>query len=156
MVILIAILDVLQDLQRLLIRGGFHQHLLESALQGTVFLDRVTILVEGGSTDTLDCSPCQRRLHDVRGIHRTRCRTSTDDRVNLIDKHDHIRIGLQLLHQGFQTLLKLSAILRASHHTRHVEGIDTLAEEHRTRMVGVDQLCQSFHDGTLSHTGLTY
>ena len=154
--ILIAVLDVLQDLQRLLIRGRLHQHLLESALQGTVLLDGVTILVERSGTDTLDRTPCQRRFHDVRSIHRTRRGTRSDDCVNLVDKHDHIRIGLQFLHQGFQAFLKLAAILRTSHHTRHVEGIDTLAEKHRTRMVGVDQLCQSFHDGTLSHTRLTY
>ena len=73
----------------------------------------------------------------------------------LVDEDDHVGVGLQFLHQGLQTFLELSAILRASHHTRHVEGEDALAEEHRRGMMLGDQLCQSFDDGTLTHTGLT-
>ena len=76
--------------------------------------------------------------------------------MDLVDEHDHVGICLQFLHQGLQAFLKLSAILRACHHTRHIEGIDALAEEHRRRMVVGDELCQSFDDGTFTHTWLTY
>ena len=153
--LLVAILNVTQYLQRLLVVRRLHLHLLESALQGSVFLDRVAVFVERCCTYTLYGAPCQCRFHDVGSIHRTWCRASSDNGVNLVDKYDHVGVGLQLLHQGFQALLELSAILRTGYYARHVEGVDVLAKEHRTCVVLGYQLCQSFHDGTLAHTRLT-
>ena len=75
--------------------------------------------------------------------------------MDLVDEDDDVRVRLEFLHQCLQTFLKLSAILRACYDTCHIERIDTLAEEHGTRVVRVDQLCQSFYDGTLTHTRLT-
>ena len=153
--LLIAVLDVTEYLQRLLVGRRLHLYLLEPALQGTILLNRITVFVEGGGTNTLDGSTCQCWFHDVRCIHRSWCRTSSDDGVDLVDEDDHVRVRLQLLHKRLQSFLELSTILRASYDPRHVEGVDTLAEEHGARVVGVDQLCQSFYDGTLAHTRLT-
>ena len=153
---LIAVLDVMEYLQRLLVGRRFHLDFLESTFQRTVFLYRVAVFIERCGTDTLYRTPCQRGFHDVRSIHAARCRSSTDDGVYLVDEHDHIGVGLQLLHECLQSLLKLSAILCASHYARHVEGVDALAEEHGTGVVLLYELCQSFHDGTLAHTRFTY
>ena len=151
MVLLVAVLDVMQYLQRLLVGGRLHLNLLETTLQRTVLLDGVTILVECRSADALYGTARQCRLHDVGCIHRTRCGTRTDDGVYLIDEDDYVGIRLQLLHQGLQALLKLSSVLRTSDDARHIERIDALAEEHRRGVMLHDQLCQSFDDGTLAH-----
>ena len=73
MMMLIAVLDILEDLQRLLVGGGLHLHLLETTFQGTVFLDRVTVFVECRGTDALDGTSGQSGFHDVSCIHRSRC-----------------------------------------------------------------------------------
>ena len=155
MVLLIAVLDITENLQRFLIGGGLHLNLLESAFESAVLLDGVTVFIECRSTDALDGASSQGGLHDVSGIHAARGGACSDDGVDLVDEHDHVGVGLQLLHQGLQTLLKLSAVLCSCHHARHVEGVDMLAKEHRTRMMVGDELCQSFHDGTLTYTRLT-
>ena len=153
--LLVAVLDVMEYLQRLLVGRRLHLHLLESAFQCSVLLNRVTVFVERRGSDTLDGTTCQRRFHDVCCVHRTRSRTSSDDGVDLVDEYDDVRVRLELLHQCLQTFLELSAILRACYDTCHIECIDTLAEEHGTRVVRVDQLCQSFYDGALAHTRFT-
>ena len=70
--LLVAILDVLQNLQGLLRRGGFYDHLLETAVEGTIPFDGVAELVERCGTDALYGAACQCRLHDVGGIHAAR------------------------------------------------------------------------------------
>ena len=112
---LIAVLDVPQNLQCLLVGRRLHLYLLETTLQRTVLLDGVTVFVKCRGSDTLNGASCQCRFHNVGSIHRTGSRTGTDDGVDLVDEHDHIGICLQFLHQGFQTFLKLSTILRTGH-----------------------------------------
>ena len=69
MVLFVTVLDVPQDLQCLLVGGRLYLYLLESALQGSVLLYRVTVFVECRGTDALDGAACQRGFHDVGGIH---------------------------------------------------------------------------------------
>ena len=153
--IFVATLHILQDLQRLLIGGGFYHHLLETALQGSVLFDGVAVFVQRRGSDTLYGSASQCRLQDVCGIHCTSSRTRTNHGVYLVDKYNDIRILLQFFDEHLHALFKLSAILRTSYHTRHVERHQTLVEEHRRTVVCGNHLCQSFDDGTLSNARLT-
>ena len=153
--ILVATLHILQNLQRLLIGCGFHHHLLETALQCSVLLDGVAVFVQRRGSDTLYGSARQCRLQDVCGIHRTSCRTRTNHGVYLVDEYNDIRILLQFFDEHLHALLKLSTILRAGYHTSHIQCHQTLVEEHRRTVVCGNHLCQSFDNGTLSHARLT-
>ena len=153
--LLIAFLNVVQDLQRLLVGRGFHEHLLETAFQCPVLLNGVTVFIERGGTDALDDTPCQRRLHDIGRIHRTRSRTRTYERMNLVDKDYDVGIHLYLLEQRPYALLKLSAILRPGHNGSHVERHQAFLEEHGRGLVLGNHLRQSLDDGALSHAGFT-
>ncbi len=97
MVLLVAWFDILKNLQRLLLRGGFNHHLLEAAFEGSIFLNRVAVFVDGRSADALNRASCKGWLHDVCGVHAARRRTGTDECVDFIDENDDIRILLQLL-----------------------------------------------------------
>ena len=130
MVLLVAVLDIIENLQGLLHIGGFYEHLLETALQGSVLLNAVAVLVERGGTNTLDSAACQRRFHDIGSIHTARRAAGTDDGVDLVDEDDDIGILLYLLEKGTDTLLKLSAVLGASHNACHVKTHNLLVEEH--------------------------
>ena len=72
-VVLVAVLDVVQYLERLVERRRLDDDLLEAALQGTVFLDGVAIFVQGGGADALYGAAGQRRFHNVGGIHGACC-----------------------------------------------------------------------------------
>ena len=153
--LLVAVLYVVQYLQCLLGSGRLYLYLLESALQSTVLLYALAILIQCGCTYALYGAAGQCWLHYVGSIHTAGGRTRTDDGVYLIDEYDNIWIGLKLLHQCLESLLKLSAILGAGHHARHVERVNTLAKQHRTGVTLLYQLCQSFYYSTLAHTRLT-
>ena len=154
-VLFVAVLDVLQNLQRLLGCCRLNDDLLETTLQGSVLLDGVAVFVECGGADALYGATCQSRLHDVGCIHAARSGAGSDHRVYLVDEHDDVRILLQLLDERLDALFELSAILRASDDGCHVEVDESLAEEHGRRASTCDELCQSFDDGTLSHARLT-
>ena len=127
----VSFLDVMQDINRLLNRCRLHDDLLETALQGSVLLNGVTVFIQCGGTDALYCTSCQGRLEDIGGIHASWCGASTDKRVDLIDKHNDIGIGLDLLDQGADTLLKLSTVFRTCHDGSHIEVHHTFVEQHR-------------------------
>ena len=153
--LLVAALYVVQNLQRFLVGCWFYLYLLETALKRTILLYTLAIFVECCSTNALYCASSQCWFHNVGSIHRAWSRTSSDYGVNLVDKHNHIRICFQFLHQRLESLFKLSAILCTSHNTRHVESVDALAKQHRACVTLFYQLCQSFYYCALTNTRLT-
>ena len=60
--------DVIQDFDGLGGRGGLDENLLETALQGTVFLDVLAVFVQCRRTDALQLTTCQGGLEHVAGI----------------------------------------------------------------------------------------
>ena len=96
-VVLVAVLDVMEYLQGLVLCGRLDEYLLEAALQGSVFLDAVAVLVKGGGTYALYGAACQRGFHDVGGIHRACCRACTDEGVDLVDEENDVGVALYLL-----------------------------------------------------------
>ena len=97
MVILITVLDILQYLKSFIGRSGFNQYLLETALQSTVFLNRFTVLVNGGGTYALHLAAGEGRLKHIGGIHRSWCGACTYYCMYLVNKQDDVRIFLELL-----------------------------------------------------------
>ena len=67
-VLLVAVAEPLEDLDRLALgRRLDHDH-LEAAVQGAVLLDVLAILVERGGADALDFAAGEARLEHVRGV----------------------------------------------------------------------------------------
>ena len=123
-VLLIHLLDVVQDLEGLLGSGWLDKDLLEAALQGTVLLDALAVLVEGGGTDALELTTRQGGLQQVGGIHRPAGITSAHNVVDLVDKHDDVLVGAHLVDNGLETLLKLATVFGACHEGGEVERDD--------------------------------
>src|SRR5687767_13846479 len=78
-VILILLLDVLQDLDRFLNRGRFHQHFLETTLKSSVLFNVLTILIQRCRTDALDLTTRKRGFEHVACIKRSAGTTGTND-----------------------------------------------------------------------------
>src|SRR5206468_11330694 len=57
------------------------------------------------------CARCERRLEQVRGVHRAaRGRARADHRVDLVDEHNRAGIGLELLDHLLEPFLEIAAI----------------------------------------------
>jgi hypothetical protein len=69
-VLLVALADARQDLDRLLERGLLDHDRLEASLEGRVALDVLAVLVEGRRADALQLAAGEWRLEDVRGVDR--------------------------------------------------------------------------------------
>ena len=149
--LLVAVAYVVQYGACLLFCGCFHQYLLEAAFKGTILLYAVTIFVKRCSTYTLELASCQGGFHYIGGIHGSWRTSGAYYGVDLVDEDNDVRILLNLAKEGLYALLELSAILCSCHNARHVKTHDALAKENgRCALMG-DQLCQSFHDGTLAY-----
>ena len=151
--VLVALLEVLEYLHRLIGGGRLYEHFLETAFEGAILLDALLIFVDGGGADALHLSSGEGGLEHVGGIHRPGSRTGTDDGMYLIDEKDDLGVLCELIDDGFEAFLELSAVLRACHDTREVEHDDALVKEQPGHLTCHDALCQAFHDGALAHAG---
>jgi hypothetical protein len=80
-------LQALEDLDRVLDRRLVDVDLLEPAQQGAVLLEMLAEFLVGGRADAAHRAAGQRRLQQVRGIHRAaRGRARADHRVDFVDE----------------------------------------------------------------------
>ena len=155
-VVFVTFLDIIQYLYGFLRSGRFHHDFLETAFQSTVFFDAFPEFVRGRSPDALYLSPCQCGFQHIGRVHAARCRTGTDNRVNLVDEKNHVRILLQFGENAADAFFKLPAILRAGHYGRHVQGYHAFVEQDARYLFLYDAQGQSFHDGRFAHARFTY
>ena len=67
--ILVTVAQVVQNLERLFVGRGFYLNFLETALQGSVFLNRIAVFVQRGGTDALYRSSGQCGFQNVGCVH---------------------------------------------------------------------------------------
>ena len=156
MVLLVAFLHIVEYLECLLGSGRFYYDFLETALQGTVLLYRVAVFIEGSGTDTLYHASCQGWLQNVGCIHASLRIACSHNGVDLVDEDDDVGRFLQLTDESLDTVFELPTKLGSCHHGSHIELYYALVEEQSRHLLFVNELCQSFHDGALAHTRLTY
>ena len=152
MVLLVARAQVLQYLQRFLLCGGLHHHLLEAALQGSVLLYRFAVFVDCRCSDALNLAARKGGLEHVCCIHRSSCRAGADDGVYLVDEDDYLGVLLQFDDDGVDAFLELAAILRSCHNGSQVKHNNALAPKGSRDAVFHNALGQTFDDGALADT----
>ena len=152
--LLVALADALQDLDRLLERRLVDHDRLEASLEGGVALDVLAELVERGGADALQLAAGERRLEDVGGVDGAFGGAGADQRVQLVDEEDGVVRAAQLLDDLLEALLELAAVLGAGDQRADVEGQDALVEERLRDVAGDDALGQTLGDGGLADAGL--
>ncbi len=101
---------------------------LEAALERSVLLDVLAVLVERRRPDGAQLATRKHRLEHVRGVDRALGGARADDRVQLVDEEDEVALGvLDLVEDGLQPLLELAAVLRAGEERPDVERPHALA-----------------------------
>ena len=96
----------------------------------------------------------ERRLQDVCGIERAFRRARADERVQLVDKDDVLRIVDQFAHDLFQALFELTAIFCAGDNQTNVERQDAFVFEERWDVARDDALREAFDNRGLTNAGL--
>ena len=97
----------------------------------------------------------QRRLEHVGSVHgAARGRARADHRVNLVDEHDGVGIGLQLGDDGLQALLEIAAVACPRQQRAHVERVDRCRLQHVGNVALDDALGQALGDGGLADAGI--
>src|SRR5262249_45056314 len=119
---LVAILDAEQDLDRLALAGRIDLDRLEAPPERAVLLALLPGFGGGRRADAADLAAAQGWLQDVRRIERPFRRAGADQRVQLVDEDDDVRVVGQLFHDRLEALFELTAILRPGDDQRDVEG----------------------------------
>ena len=153
-VLLVALADPHEDVDRLLERRLLDHDRLEAPLEGRVALDVLAVLVERRRADALELAARQRRLEDVRGVDRALGRAGPDERVELVDEEDRVVRVPELLDDLLEALLELAAVLRAGDERADVEGQDALVQERLGDVAVDDPMGQALGDGRLADAGL--
>ncbi len=69
------------------------QHRLEAPLERRVLLDALAVLVERRRADAAQLAARERRLEQVRRVHRALGGAGADERVELVDEEDDLAVG---------------------------------------------------------------
>ena len=154
MVLGVTLAQPLEDLDRLFGVGRVHGDRLESPLQRCVFLDVLAVLVEGGGADALDLAAGQGRLEHVGGVDRALRSAGADQRVQLVDKQDHVLGPAHFVHHGLDSFLELASVLGAGDHHRQIQNDQPPIVQQIGHLLVDDLLGQTFDDRGLAHARL--
>ena len=127
---------------------------LEAALERAVLLDVLAVLGRSGGADAADLATAERRLEDVGGVQRAFGRPRADQRVQLVDEHDDVRVLGQFLHDRLEALFELPAVLGAGDDQRDVQRENALVRQEVRHITVDDLLRQPFDDGRLADARL--
>ena len=148
-------LEALEDLDRVGDARLLDVDLLEPADQRAVLLEILPVFLVGRRADAAQRALRQRRLQQVRRVHRAaRGGAGADDGMNLVDEEDRVLVLLDLLHHLLQALLEVAAIAGAGEQRAHVEREHGRSLEHLGD-VGIDDLArEALGDRGLADAGI--
>ena len=152
---LVAVLEPVEDVDRLLDRRLADEHRLEAALERRVLLDVLAVLVQRGRADHVQLAAGECGLEHVRGVHRPLGGPRAHDGVQLVDEHDQLLGSApDLVDHGLEPLLELAAVSRPGDHPSEVESDDAPVGKRLGNLVVDDALRDPFDDRGLAHARL--
>ena len=104
----------------------------------------LAVFIKSSGADALQLAPGESRLQNVGGINGAFGRTRANQGVNLINHEDHIAGTADLLHDLFETLLKLTPVFGAGHQQADIKGENALIFENVGNFTLSDALGQAF------------
>mmetsp|Transcript_31540 Transcript_31540/g.74457 ORF Transcript_31540/g.74457 Transcript_31540/m.74457 type:complete len:588 (-) Transcript_31540:52-1815(-) len=147
----VTALQPTQDLHGLLHARLRHLHGLEAALEGSVLLNVLPVLGQGGRADALQLAARQGRLEDVGGVDGALGGPGADQGVQLINEEDRVVALGHLLDHVLQALLELAAVLGVGDEHAELEGDEPLVLEALRHLAVRDHLGEPLGDGGLAH-----
>ncbi len=152
---LIRLRNPLQNLYRIFLRRLIHNHRLKTPLQRRIFFNGLVIFLQRCRAHNLHFAPRQRRLQNIRRVHRTFRTARAHHRMQLIQKQNHIPRTLRLIQNLLQPLLKLPTILRPRNHPRQIQRHNPLVLHPLRHIPRTHRLRQPLHNRRLPNARLT-
>ncbi len=87
---LIALFQPAQDSDGIFNRWLGNEHFLEASLQGCIFLNILTVLIQRGCADAVQLTAGESRFQHVPGVHCAIGLTSAHHRVQLVNKQNNV------------------------------------------------------------------
>ena len=114
----------------------------------------LAILIQCGCTDTMQFTPCERRLEQVGRIHRAIAFARADERMHFVDEENHAAGGLlHFVQYRLEAFFELAAEFRAGDQRAHVERKQALALQ-AFRDITIDYAQrETFGNGRLADAG---
>ena len=106
----VPIAKPLDDQHRFIDAWRLDVNRLEPSLEGSIFLNMLSIFIESCGADTLDFAPRQCGLEHVGGIDRSFRRPCSHQGMEFIDEDDDVSGLDDFLHHDLQPFLELAAI----------------------------------------------
>ena len=94
---LVLLAQAAQDRDRVLDRRLIDDHRLETAFQRGVLFDVLAVFVERRRADAVQLAAREHRLEQVAGVHRAFGLAGADDRVQLVDEQNDLRLAIPAL-----------------------------------------------------------
>ena len=152
---LVAFLEAAQDRDRVLHRGLADRDRLEAALERSVLLDVLAVLVERRRADAAQFAAREHRLEQVGRVHSPLRSARTDDRVQLVEEQDDRALRVSdLLQHALQAFLELAAVCRARDQRADVEGDHAPLAQRLGHVAVDDPLCEPLDDRRLADARL--
>ena len=152
----VPLFQAAQDGDGVFHRGLIHLHRLETALQGGVFLDILSVLVQRGGTNAVQLAAGQHGLEQVARVHGTIGLAGTHDGVQLINEEDDLALTLlDFVQHALQALLKLAAVFCTGHQSAHVQAEHGAVFQVLGHIAADDPLGQTLCNGGLADARLT-
>jgi hypothetical protein len=126
----------------------------EPALERSVLLQVLAVLVQRRGTDGLQLAAGQHRLQDRGSVDGALGGTGTHQGVELVDEQDDVAPGADLLQHLLEALLEVASVPGACDQRAQIERVELLALQRLGHVVGDDALRQALDDGGLADTGL--
>ena len=129
---------------------------LETTFQSSILFNILTILVQGGCSDTVKFPSCKHWLQHISRIHGAVCFSCSDDQMKLVNKENNVSLALfHFLQNCLQTFLKLASVLGSCYKRAHVQSKNLFVFQSFRNVSGNDSLSQSFNGCCFTDARLT-
>ncbi len=151
---LVAVAQPLQDVDRVGQARLGDLDRLEAALQRSILLEVLAVLVEGRGADRLQLATREEGLQNGCRVDRALGGTGAHERVDLVDEDDDVTSGADLLGDLLQALLEVTAVAGPGDERAEVERVDLLVLQCLGDVVLDDRLREALDDSGLADAGL--
>src|SRR5262245_45232327 len=153
---LVTLFQTAQDRNRVFNAWLADVDLLETAFERGIFLDVLLVFRESCGAHASELTTSQRRLQHVRSVNRTFSGARADECVQFVDKENDLSLRvLDFFENCFQSIFKLTTILRAREHRAEIECDQSFITQSLRHVAGDDSLRESFDDRSLTNARLT-
>ena len=134
-----------------------HKHFLEAPLQGRIFFEIFSILVQRRCADAVQFAPRQGWFQHIARIHGPFGLAGTDHRMQFIDEENDLAFLFgEVIQDCFEPFLEFTTEFCAGDQRAHIQRENALVAQALRNFVVDDSLGQALHYGRLANARFAY